>query len=99
MMNAVRDAYTRHFRLHVAYRQCFLGDNGELTPAARIVLADLAKFANVTETPTVISPVSRVTDVPATMQRVGRGEVFFRVWRYLRLPINAMFDTIGADNE
>jgi hypothetical protein len=89
----------RLFKRHVAYRQCFLGENGELTPAARIVLADLAKFGNVTVSPTVVSPVSRVTDVPATMQRVGRGEVFFRVWRYLRLPINQLFDTMETSDE
>lgn len=94
------DWYNRHFRKHVAYRQCFMGDDGQLTPAAKIVLADLAKFANVADTPTVVSPLSKVTDVPATMQRVGRSEVFFRVWRYLRLPINAMFDTMeqGKDD-
>lgn len=79
------------FRKHVAYRQCFMGENGELTPAAKIVLADLAKFGNVTGGPAVVSPVSRTTDVPATMQRVGRAEAFFRVWRFLRLPINQLF--------
>lgn len=82
----------RLFRKHVAYRQCFMGENGELTAAGKIVLADIAKFANVTNTPTVISPVSRVTDVPATMQRVGRSEVFFRAWRFLRLPVHQLFE-------
>lgn len=80
------------FRRHVAYRQCFLGDDGQLTAAAKIVLADIAKFANIANTPTVVSPISQTTDVPATMQRVGRSEVFFRVWRYLRLPINQLFE-------
>lgn len=89
----------RLFKRHVAYRQCFLGDDGELTPAAKIVLADLAKFANVTDTPTVVSPISRQTDVPATMQRVGRSEVFFRVWRFLRLPINQLFDVKEMQDE
>lgn len=79
------------FRKHVAYRQCFLGDNGELTPAAKIVLADLAKFGALTTGPTVVSPVSRQTDVPASFQRIGRGEVVQRVWRFLRLPINQLF--------
>lgn len=82
----------RMFKRHIAYRQCFMGDNGELTAAAKIVLADLAKFANIPDTPTVVSPVSRVTDVPATMQRVGRAESFYRIWRYLRLPINQLFE-------
>lgn len=81
----------RMFRRSLAYRQCFLGDDGELTPAAKVVLADLAKFAAVQQ-PTVVSPVSRVTDVPATMQRVGRAEVFHRVMRYLRLPLNQLYE-------
>lgn len=86
------------FKRHVAYRQCFLGDNGELTPAARIVLADLAKFAGL-GAPTVVSPINRQTDVPATFQRVGRADVITRVWRFLRLPINQMFDTMETNDE
>lgn len=89
----------RLFRRSTAYRQCFIGSDGQLTPAARIVLDDIANFAGMREkSPTVVSPVSRVTDVPATMQRVGRGDVFFRIRRYLRLDLNQLFDTIeGAD--
>lgn len=93
-MNIARAAYERAFRKHVAYRQCFLGDNGELTAAAKIVLADLAKFGGLQSGPTVVSPISRTTDVPATMQRVGRVDVFFRIWRYLRLDTNRMIDNI-----
>lgn len=80
------------FRRHTAYRQCFLDDKGQLTPAARIVMADLARFCCATEGTTVVSPVSRQTDVPATMQREGRREVFTRVWRTLRLPINQLYE-------
>ena len=82
----------RMFRRSVAYRQCFLGPDGELTPAAKIVLADLSRFASLASGPTVVSPVSRQTDVPATMQRVGRGESVQRIWRYLKLPINKLFE-------
>lgn len=89
----------RLFRKHVAYRQCFMGDNGELTPAAKIVLADLAKFGAVVAGPTVVSPINRQTDVPATMQRVGRADVFYRVWRFLRLPINQLFEAQEASDE
>lgn len=80
------------FRKNTAYRQCFLDDSGQLTPAAKVVMADLAKFCAATEGTTVVSPVSRQTDVPATMQREGRREVFVRVWRMLRLPINQLFE-------
>lgn len=83
----------RLFRRHLAYRQCFLGPDGELTPAAKIVLADLAKFGGVVTGPTVVSPMNQQTDVPATMQRVGRGEVFYRIWRYLRLSPNQLYET------
>jgi hypothetical protein len=79
------------FKRHVAYRQCFMGDDGQLTPAAKIVLADIAKFAGV-GVPTVVSPISQTVDVPATMQRIGRADVFHRVWRYLRLPIHQLFE-------
>jgi hypothetical protein len=79
-------------RRSTAYRQCFLDDKGELTPAARIVMADLARFCCATETTTVVSPTSRQTDVPATMQREGRREVFTRMWRTLRLPINKLYE-------
>lgn len=88
----------RLFRRSLAYKQCFLGENNELTPAARIVLADLARYASLGE-PTVVSPISRNTDVPATMQRVGRGEVVSRVWRYLRLPINQLFEMNEANDD
>lgn len=80
------------FRKHLAYKQCFLDERGDLTPAAKVVLADLAKFAAVAESITVVSPVSRQTDVPASFQREGRREVFTRVWRMLRLPINQLFE-------
>lgn len=88
MIEAWRD---RMFRRSLAYRQCFYGDDGELTPAAKIVLADLARFASIGE-PTVVSPVSRQTDVPATMQRVGRADVVHRVMRYLRFPAHKLYE-------
>lgn len=84
------------FRRSIAYKQCFLGENGELTPAAKVVLADLTKFASFGE-PTIVSPVSRQTDIPATMQRIGRGDVVQRVWRYLRLPTSKLFELNGDD--
>jgi hypothetical protein len=86
------DWRARLFRRSLAYRQCFLGDDGQLTPAAKIVLADLAKFAAVMSGPTIVSPLNQQTDVPATFQRVGRAEMFHRVMRYLRLPVHSLYD-------
>lgn len=79
------------FRKSLAYRQCFLGEDNELTPAAKIVLADLMKFAAM-GTPTVVSPVTRTVDTHATAQRVGRGDVVSRVMRFLRMPLNQLFE-------
>jgi hypothetical protein len=84
-------------RKHLAYKTCFLDDRGELTQAARVVLADLAKFASV-GSPTVVSPMQQQTDVPASFQRIGRGEVLSRVWKYLRLPINRLLEIEETDN-
>ncbi len=86
------------FRRSLAYKQCFLDGDGNLTPAAKIVLADLNKFAAV-GSPTVISPVSRQTDVPATMQRVGRADVVSRVLRFIRVPISNLIDMSEAEND
>lgn len=88
----------RMFKRHVAYRQCFLDDHGNLTAAAKVVLADIAKFASVMD-PTVVSPVSRTVDVPATHQRIGRGEVLHRVWRFLHLPFNQLFEVQQENND
>lgn len=80
------------FRKSLAYQQCFLDEQGNVTPAARIVLADLAKFAGLAAGPIIVSPVSRVTDVPATMQRAGRAEPLLRIWRFLKLPIHQIYE-------
>lgn len=85
----------RMFRTSLAYRQCFLDERGELTPAARIVLADIERFASLKAGPTVVSPVSRNVDPLATQQRVGRADVWWRVWRMLRLDINKIHELHG----
>ncbi len=95
-MNKLQELF---FRKRLAYQQCFLDDKGNLTAAAKIVFADLAKFSGVAESIIVVSPVSRQTDVPATFQREGRREVFTRLWRMLRLPINQVFDNEDLRDE
>jgi hypothetical protein len=94
--NAIRE---KLFRKHLAYCRCFLDDKGELTDAAKIVLQDLARFSGYGTTPTVVSPVSRQTDVPATMQRVGRMDTLNRVWKFLRMPVNKIADVVGYDED
>lgn len=85
----------RLFRTSLAYKQCFCDANGELTPAGRIVLADIERFAGVINGPAVVSPVTRTVDPLATQQRVGRGDVFFRAWKMLRLQLNRIHELHG----
>lgn len=68
-----------------AYRACFFDRDGNLTPAARLVLDDLKRFCRTNQSTVVVSPVSRVIDTHATMVAEGRREVFNRLHYYLNL--------------
>lgn len=61
-----------------AYRRLFM-DGDKIKPDAEIVMADLMKFCRYHQSVTVVSPVSRTTDVPATFQAEGRREVIARI--------------------
>ncbi len=61
-----------------AYRRVFM-DGEKLSRDAEIVLADLMKFCRYHQSITVVSPVSRTTDVPASFQAEGRREVMARI--------------------
>lgn len=68
-----------------AYRRCFFGDDGKLTKDAETVLADLSRFCRWYNSTTIVSPVSRQTDVPASFQAAGRREVFARLMANLHV--------------
>lgn len=68
-----------------AYRRLFLGDDGKLTKDAEIILDDLAKFCRLHRSTTIVSTVSRQTDVPATFQAEGRREVILRILGHLHV--------------
>ncbi len=68
-----------------AYRRMFLDGEGKLTPDAEVVLADLARFCRLHRSTTIVSTVSRQTDVPATFQAEGRREVILRVLGHLHV--------------
>jgi hypothetical protein len=61
-----------------AYRRVFM-DGDKLSRDAEIVLADLMKFCRYHQSITVVSPISRTTDVPASFQAEGRREVMARI--------------------
>lgn len=83
----------RMFRTRLAYQRLFLNDDGQLKPEAAIVLADLARFASI-DNPTVVSPVTRQTDIPATHQRIGRGDVVRHTLKRLKQSPSAMLETL-----
>lgn len=68
-----------------AYRRLFLGDDGKLTADGELVLADLAKFCRLHRSTTIVSAVSRQTDVPASFQAEGRREVILRLLGHLHV--------------
>ncbi len=74
-----------------AFRRCFLGEDGKLTPDAEIVLADLARFCRLHRSTTVVSTVSRQTDVPASFQAEGRREVILRILANLHVDDADLF--------
>lgn len=68
-----------------AYRRIFLNDDGSLKPDAEAVISDLARFCRLHRSTTVVSTVSRQTDVPATFQAEGRREVILRILGHLHV--------------
>lgn len=85
--------FERAFRTSIAYKQCFLDEHGDLTPAARTVIADLSRFASI-ENPTVVSPITQQTDVPATHQRIGRGDAIRQIFKRLKQSPSRMLETL-----
>jgi hypothetical protein len=79
------------FRRRMSYKHLFLGDRGELNPAARIVLADLSKFCRGLNSTTVVSPVTKQVDPIASALAEGRREVWLRIMKELSLdPADAI---------
>lgn len=68
-----------------AYRRCFLGEDGKLTPDAEAVMADLARFCRLNRSTTVVSMITQQTDVPASFQAEGRREVIQRILAHLHV--------------
>lgn len=77
-MNELEKNIRRILGRRQAYRRLFM-DGDKIKPDAEIVMADLMKFCRYHQSVTVVSPVSRTTDVPATFQAEGRREVIARI--------------------
>ncbi len=86
----------------MAYRRCFMDGEGKITRDGEIVLADLIRFCRWYQSTTIVSPVSRQTDVPASFQAAGRREVFARLMANLHVSdadLNRMTEEREAINE
>lgn len=84
-MTPLRERIYRVLRLRKAYRVALAGEAGDRELAARVVLADLARFCRANTSSVVMSPVSRTVDTHATMVAEGRREVWNRLAYHLNL--------------
>lgn len=84
------DGIQRILNRRNAYRRLFLNEDGTLKPDAEAVFSDLARFCRLHRSTTVVSTVSRQTDVPATFQAEGRREVILRILGHLHVDDAAL---------
>lgn len=88
MASAVKN---KLFRRRQSYRHVFMSESGQMSPAGRIVLADLTKFCRGLTSTTVVSQVSGMVDPYASGLAEGRREVWLRIMKELGLdPMEVM---------
>jgi hypothetical protein len=79
------------FRRRQSYRHVFMTESGSMSPAGRVVLADLTKFCRGLTSTTVVSQVSGMVDPYASGLAEGRREVWLRIMKELGLdPMEVM---------
>lgn len=76
-----------------AYKRCFLDENGELTPDAEIVLADLKVFCRADRSSFMKG------DPNGTALLEGRREVWLRMNSFLRLDLSEIYNLKEKVNE
>lgn len=74
-----------------AYRRVFM-PNGELSPDAKLVMADLAQFCHVGRSTFRVSPVTKQADSHAMALAEGRREVFLRLHQTLNFDESSVLD-------
>lgn len=80
----------RIFRKRISYRRLFLREDGELNEAAKVVMADLAKFCRARGSTAMVSPQTGSIDPIAMAMAEGRREVFNRINEYLHINDNIL---------
>lgn len=103
MFNAARNMMhsvaTKLFRRRMSYKAIFLTDRGELSPAGRIVMADLTKFCRGLTSTTVVSPTSGMVDPHASGLAEGRREVWLRIMKELGLDAMEAMRTVRDEED
>ena len=100
----VRDALTavrdKLMRRRLSYKALFFSDyaRGELSPAGRVVLADLTKFCRGLTSTTVVSQHSGMVDPIASAIAEGRREVYLRIMKELNLDVSAAMSAVRDDD-
>lgn len=79
------DRLQRILNRRMAYRRIFLDGEGNLTKDGEAVIKDLARFCRLHRSTTIVSTISRQTDVPASFQAEGRREVILRILGHLHV--------------
>ncbi len=97
-MNVIDTFRRKIFRRRHAYR-ALLRPDGVLTPAAQIVLADLAKFCRAVSSTTVVSPITQTVDTHASQQAEGRREVWLRITQHLNIDDADLYKLIAQQND
>jgi len=75
-----------------AYERLFKTADGAPAGDARVVLADLRRFARMPDAPVARSGVTGQTDVLATGVMIGRQEVVNRILAHLHIDERALFN-------
>ena len=73
-----------------AWRKAFLTDEGKLSADGELMLADLKRFCRWDSSTTIVSPVSKQVDVPASFQAEGRREVLVRILAHINVDDGAI---------
>lgn len=77
-MNPAKFIYDKLMARRMAYRRCFMGEDGKPHSDAERVLADLAKFCRALQSTAQVGPDGKIDPI-ATHIAEGRREVFLRI--------------------
>ncbi len=79
------------------YRACFCTPGGELTSTGAAVMRDLARYCGAYRSSLRVSPVTRQADPIAMAYAEGRRDAFLRLQQMLKLPDEAILQSLEDD--